>query len=83
MKVKEVRTKNGNYMLRVYANKESFDVIDEPQIVVVAKGLNIDTKLSITGQEGIHLILVTTNQPSLDAVRLLVRGIEKIPPPQT
>lgn len=79
MKVDGAQTDGSNYQLHVYQSVED-EVLDEIKVDEAMKLSEISGKIEITGWNGIHFVITTTNSPSLEKIHLFCSKIKKIEP---
>jgi len=77
MKVVEARTDGVDYLLHVHRN-EPGEVLSEPKIEEVLKELGIEAKITVTGHDGIHIVVMTSNAPSIEKIQELCKRIPLI-----
>jgi len=77
MEVKEIRTNGVDYHLHVHRSEDS-EVLEELNINVVLKELEINGKITVTGWKGIHLVIITSDSPSMEKIYELCREIRLI-----
>lgn len=77
MKVREVRTNGDNYHLHVFKSKDG-EVLSIPRLANTMKTSGIIGEIEITGWKGIHLVIMTSNNPSLEKIHVLCKKIKRM-----
>jgi len=77
MNVKEIRSNGVDYHIHVHRNKDG-EILDELSIKCILEELDITADITVTGWEGIHLVIMTSSSPSIKKVKELCKGIDGI-----
>lgn len=79
MEVKEARTDGQNYHLHVFQSDKD-EILSIPKLEAIMRGSDVTGEIEITGWKGIHLVILTSNNPSVEKFRSLCKEIKKADP---